>query len=251
MNIDVAFTPFEVQAVSKKVCIIVDVLRATSTLTVVMSKNPAELLLSPTVQKALAYASRQSIHPILCGERGGLPPQEFDYGISPREYLGQDFSGKTLVFTSGNSARAVMDVAIAPHVLLGSFLNAETVTQKAYDLALRDHLDILVVCAGTEEKFGLDDAYCSGYLISLLAGKIPGFEGFSLGDGGQAALGIYGYYHDPTKVLKECSSGRKIIEIGQEEDIDFLLSKSHFSTVPILLNKDFDETVESYFTLLT
>ncbi|MBF0410383.1 MAG: 2-phosphosulfolactate phosphatase [Candidatus Riflebacteria bacterium] len=251
MNIDVAFTPFEVQGVSKKVCLVVDVMRATSTLTILMSKKPAEVILSPTVQKAVSYASKQTAHPVLCGERAGTAPVGFDHGISPREYLDLDLSGKSIIFTSGNCARAVMDVAIAPHVLLGSFLNAEAVVQMAYQLSIRDSLDILVVCSGVEERFALDDAYCAGYIISLLAGSIPCSEEFSLGDGGQAALGIYGYYRDPAKVMRECLSGRYLAESGYSDDVEYLLQKSLYKTVPMLLNKNFDDENDAYFTILT
>ncbi|MFZ2955371.1 MAG: 2-phosphosulfolactate phosphatase [Candidatus Ozemobacteraceae bacterium] len=234
MLIDVAFTPSEVQAVSRKVCIVVDVMRATSTMAVIMSRKPGEVILTPTVQKAQRFASQQAVHPILCGERGYLPPEGFDYGNSPREFMDADLAGKTVVFTSSNGTRAIADVAIAPHVLLGSFLNSAAVVDKSLELACRESLDIMVVCAGREEKFALDDAWCAGFLISLLAGRIPSDEQFLLGDGGQAALGIFGYYRDPEKLFTKSGSGQAVAEAGLAEDIPFLLQQDRFSTVPVL-----------------
>ncbi|MBF0503416.1 MAG: 2-phosphosulfolactate phosphatase [Candidatus Riflebacteria bacterium] len=241
MNIDVAFTPSEVQAVSRKVCIVVDVVRATSTMAVIMSRKPGEVILTPTVQKAVKFASQQGVHPVLCGERGCLPPEGFDYGNSPREFVDADLTGKTVIFTSSNGTRAVADVAIAPHVLLGSFLNSAAVVDRALDCAFRDRLDIMVVCAGREEKFAIDDAWCAGYIISLLAGGIPADENFELGDGGQAALGIYGYYRDPEKLFTKSGSGKAVLEAGLIDDIPFLLQKDCFTTVPTLTRRSGNE----------
>jgi 2-phosphosulfolactate phosphatase len=232
--IDVAFTPSEVQDLSRKVCIVVDVIRSTSSLAVIMSRDPGRVVLTPTVQKAMKFASRQAVHPILCGERAGMAPEGFDFGNSPREFENASLTGRTVVFTSSNGTRAIGDVLMAPHVLLGSFLNASSVTQLALELAARDSLDILLVCAGREEKFAIDDAFCAGFLLSLLTGKITFDQEFSLGDGGQAALGIYGYYRDPERILTMSGSGKSIQSIGMAEDVPFLLQVDTFPTVPFL-----------------
>ncbi len=252
MNIDVAFTPAEVQALSNKVCIVVDVIRSTSSLAVIMSRKPGKVILTSTVQKATKFASKQSVHPLLCGERGGLPPEGFDFGNSPREYQKANLEGRTLVFTSSNGTRAIGDVSLAPHVLLGSLLNGTAVVEKALELACRVNYDILIVCAGREEKFAIDDAYCSGYLISSLVGSIPPEETFVLGEGGQAALAIYGYYRDPLRLMQNSGAGKSIIEIGLGDDIPFVLEKDTFPTVPHLLKeKETDNPQWGFVTFLS
>lgn len=251
MKIDVAFTSSEVQALSEKVCIVVDVIRSTSTLAIIMSRNPGKVILTPTIQKAVKFASQQSVHPLLCGERNGLPPEGFDHGNSPREYMDLNLKGRTIVFTSSNGTRAVADITIAPHVYLGSFLNASSVVAQALKSARTDGLDIQVVCAGREEKFALDDAFCAGYLVSLLAGRISSDEEFKLGDGGQGALGVYGYYRDPSRLFESCESGRALKEIGLEEDIAFLLQKDICDIVPKLIDSEKSPPEMGDFTLLT
>lgn len=235
--IDAAFTPGEVQSLSRKVCIVVDVIRSSSTLAVIMSRNPGQVILTPTVQKAQKFASQQKVHPVLCGERGGLPPEGFDYGNSPREYLNVDLSGKTVIFTSSNGTRAIADIAMAPHVLMGSFLNSSKVVEEALSIAQGNGLDIMVVCAGREEKFALDDAYCAGHLIARLAGSLGVDQPFTLADGGQAALAIWGYYRDPEKLLRQSGSGVEIEKIGLGEDLSFLTRLDTFSCVPSLINR--------------
>lgn len=249
MHIDVAFTPAEVQNIAAKVCLVVDVIRATSTLAVIASRRPDRLLITPTVQKAVKFAAQQAVHPVLCGERGGLAPEGFDYGNSPREFTDLDLTGKTVVFTSSNGARAIADVHLAPAVFLASFLNAGAAVEAALTRAYRDHLDVLVVCAGRDEKFAIDDAYCAGYLISLLLGLIPADKTFTLGEGGQAALALVGYFRDAEKLLRESGAGQAVIEIGLEEDIPFLLQKDLLNAVPTLQTRD-RSPVDYPFTLL-
>ncbi len=236
--IDAAFTPGEVQSLSRKVCIVVDVIRSSSTLAVIMSRNPHQVILTPTVQKALKYASQQKVHPVLCGERGGLPPEGFDHGNSPREYLNVDLTGKTVIFTSSNGTRAIADIAMAPHVLMGSFLNSSYVVEESLKLAQENGLDIVVVCAGREEKFALDDAYCAGHLIARLAGSLGVDQPFVLADGGQAALAMWGYYRDPERLLRQSGSGQDLEKIGLVDDLNFLTQLDTFSCVPSLVNRN-------------
>ena len=238
MQIDVAFTPSEVQALDNKVCIVVDVIRASSSLTVIASKHPKELILTTTIQKANKLASQLTVHPLLCGERKGLPPEGFDFGNSPAEYFKSELKGRTLIFTSSNGTRAIADLVIAARVYLGCFLNAAAVTQKAYDFATTHNKDILLVCAGREEKFAIDDAYCAGYLVSKIVSLIASDQEFSLGDGAQAALGIFGYYRDDKRLLEMSGAGKHVINIGLSDDITFLLQRDLINAVPELIQKN-------------
>ncbi len=249
MNIDVAFTPGEVQALASKVCIVIDVVRATSSLTVIMSKKPRKVVLTTTIQKATKFAAQQTIHPLLCGERKGVAPEGFDFGNSPRQYFDADLHDRILIFTSSNGTRAVADLVIAPHVYLGCFLNAAAVTQKAYSTANTNAMDILLVCAGREEKFAIDDAYCAGFLVSKLMSQISAQSTFELGDGAQAALGIYGYYRDDRRLLNMSGAGKAVTEIGLADDLTFLLQRDLFDCVPELIHKDFPEP-EHGFSIL-
>ncbi|MDN5278845.1 MAG: 2-phosphosulfolactate phosphatase [Clostridiales bacterium] len=249
MNIDVAFTPAEVQALASKVCIVVDVVRATSSLTVIMSRKPGKVILTTTIQKAAKFASQQTVHPLLCGERKGLPPEGFDFGNSPLTYSKAELDGRVIIFTSSNGTRAVADLVMAPHVYLGCFLNAAAVVKKALETAKTAGYDILIVCAGREEKFAIDDAYCAGYLLSQIMASLTADTSFELGDGGQAALGIFGYYRDTKKLLEMSGAGKAVMSIGLEEDLNFLMQKNLYDCVPELIKKDFPEP-ENGFSLL-
>jgi 2-phosphosulfolactate phosphatase len=164
-------------------------------------------------------------------------------------YSKADLKGRSIVFTSSNGTRAIADLVMAPHVFLGCFLNAAAVVSKALQTARTGNFDILVVCAGREEKFAIDDAYCAGYLVSQIMASLSSDCDFALGDGGQAALGIYGYYRDTRKLLEMSGAGRAVIEIGLEDDLNFLMQRDLFHVVPELIKKDFPEP-EHGFSLL-
>ena len=250
MQIDVAFTPGEVQALSNKVCVVIDVIRATSSLTVIMSKKPQKVILTTTIGKASKFASQQTVHPLLCGERKGLPPEGFDFGNSPEEYSKAEIEDRILIFTSSNGTRAVADLVLAPNVYLGCFLNASAVIKKALASANQKGMDILFVCAGREEKFAIDDAYCAGFLVSKLIAELSASTAFELADGGQAALGIYGYYRDPKRLFEMSGAGKAVIDIGLKDDLTFLMQKDLYSCVPELIKKENPEP-EFGFSLLT
>lgn len=249
MIIDVAFTPTEVQALSNKICIVIDVIRATSSLSVIMSKKPEKVVLATTIQKATKFASQQKVHPLLCGERNGKPPEGFDFGNSPLEYSKANLEGKAIIFTSSNGTRAIAEIMIAPYVYLGSFLNVSAVVKKSLAKANALGMDILLVCSGREEKFAVDDAYCAGYFVSQLIASVSSDTEFVLGDGGQAALGIYGYYRDPMRLLEMSGAGKAVIEIGLKDDLSFLVQKDLYGCVPELINKR-NEEPEYGFSLL-
>lgn len=250
LHIDVAFTPVEVHELARKVTIVIDLVRATSTLTVMMSRRPGRVMVAPTIQKAMKYVAQQRVHPLLCGERGGRRPEGFDHGNSPREYEELNLEGRDIVFTSSNGARAILEVAaLSPKVLLGSLLNATAVTASALRSAREGGFDLLLVCAGQEERFALDDAWCAGLLISKLVGQFDPGEEFTLGDGGQAALGIMGYYRDPLRLIQQTRSGKLVQEIGLDDDLPFLLQTDRFEAVPRLAARDRSPT-PGEFTVL-
>lgn len=249
MKIDVAFTPTEVQALSNKICVVIDVVRATSSLAIILSKKPAKVVLATTIQKATKFASQLTVHPLLCGERNTKPPKGFDFGNSPVEYSKANLTDKTIIFTSSNGTRAIAEIMIAPYVYLGSFLNASAVVQKTIQKANALDMDILLVCAGREEKFAVDDAYCAGFFISQLISSLSSETNFELADGGQAALGIYGYYRDPLRLIEMSGAGKALIEIGLKDDLAFLVQKDLYNCVPELINKNNAEP-ETGFSLL-
>jgi 2-phosphosulfolactate phosphatase len=160
--VHVAFTPEE--AVSAPVGVVVDVLRATSTIAQALASGYRRVLCCADVDEARAL--RESLgEGLLGGERSAVRIPGFDVGASPREFL--QARAETLILSTTNGTRAVLAAAAAcEEVLLGSLLNLDAVA--AASRARRT--DVAVVCAGFQGAFALDDAYCAGRIVELLPG---------------------------------------------------------------------------------
>ncbi len=151
--------------------VVIDVLRATTTLTVALANGARRV--EPVAGPAQALAARaREPGALLCGERGGLKIPGFDLGNSPEEYGAAAVTGRTLVFASTNGSRAMLACAGCGTRLLGAFVNASAVVDS---LAGRKH--VLLACAGKEGRFGLEDAACAGWLCRALEARGARIEG--------------------------------------------------------------------------
>jgi 2-phosphosulfolactate phosphatase len=161
MRCHVAFTPDEV--LEAPVAVVVDVLRATSTIVQALASGYRRVYCCREVEDALGLRERLG-EGLLGGERSAVRIEGFDLGASPREV--QEPRGETLIYSTTNGTRAVLAAASAcPEVILGSLLNLSAVAA-----AVRD--DCVVVCAGFQGQFALDDAYCAGRIVSLLGADV-------------------------------------------------------------------------------
>jgi len=99
---------------------------------------------------------------LLGGERGGERLPGFPHGNSPLEYTQEVVTGKVLVLTTTNGTRAIRRAARDASVLFtGSLLNARAVARELRRL----QVDAVLVCAGTNGHFSLEDALAAGVVI--------------------------------------------------------------------------------------
>jgi 2-phosphosulfolactate phosphatase len=161
MRVHVAFTPDEV--LEAPVAVVVDVMRATSTIAQALASGYRRVYCCREVEDALALREKLG-EGLLGGERNAVKIEGFDLGASPREVL--EPRGETLIYSTTNGTRAVLAAAAAGReVLLGSLLNLSSVAA-----AVRE--DCVIVCAGFQGRFALDDAYCAGRIVGLLGGEV-------------------------------------------------------------------------------
>ena len=161
MPVHVVFTPAE--AAPADVGIVVDVLRATSTIAQALASGYERVLCCAEIEDALALRAELP-DSLLGGERKAVRIEGLDVGASPREFL--EPRAKNLILSTTNGTRAILDSAEkCEHVLLGSLLNLSAVA------AAGDSDDVVVVCAGFQGGFALDDAYCAGRIVQLLSGE--------------------------------------------------------------------------------
>lgn len=142
--------------------VIVDVLRATTTLTAALANGARGVLPASSPEEAFALRQR---HPaaLVCGERDGRRVEGFDLGNSPFEYSAAAVTGRTLIFASTNGSIAMRRAVGARRRLLAAFVNASAVVA-----ALGREREVTIVCAGKLGRFSLEDTLLAGWLCARL-----------------------------------------------------------------------------------
>jgi 2-phosphosulfolactate phosphatase len=215
VRVHVAFTPREAERVPTAV--VVDVLRATSTIVQALDAGYRRVLCCAEIEDALALRERLG-EGVLAGERLTVHVPGFDLGNSPREFL--EPRGETLILSTTNGTRAI--VAAAAHadtVLVGSLLNLEAVAAAARERGG----DVEIVCAGVEGRFTLDDAYCAGRIARLVGGERS--------DAAEAAVRLAGSFASPLEGLR-ASENPFHEQLG--EDLEWCARESVLAVVPRL-----------------
>ena len=222
MRVEVVFTPDEAGAAPT--ALVIDVIRATSTICQALASGYERVFCVGEVEEARAL--RGSLEEgVLGGERNAMPIPGFDLGNSPREYVGAPASS-TLVLSTTNGTRAVVTAAQrCERVYIASLLNLEAVVGAARDVGD----DVVVVCAGVQGTLALDDAFVAGRIVELL--------GRERTDAAEAAARLAATWSGPEEALRASKSGRNLIENAPhlEPDIPFCARESVLDVVPRLV----------------
>jgi 2-phosphosulfolactate phosphatase len=215
MRVDVAFTPDE--AAEAPTAVVVDVLRATSTIAQALAAGYERVVCTAEVEDARSLRSELP-ESLVGGERNAIRIEGFDVGASPREFL--EPRGKTLILSTTNGTRTILAAAArSSTVLLGSLLNLAAAAHAAAEAGE----DVVVLCAGFKGAFALDDAYCAGRIVQLLGGDRT--------DAAIAAALIAESY--PT--AHEALNARTYGPPGLEDDIAFCARENVLEAVPRLV----------------
>jgi len=210
--VDVAFTPAE--RVSAPVAIVVDVLRATSTMAQALAGGYRRVLCCAEIEEARSLRAELP-NALVGGERKAVRIEGFDVGASPREFL--EARAETLILTTTNGTRTILTAAEAcEEVLLGSLLNLDAVVRAV----LERGRDVVVVCAGFQAAFAIDDAYCAGRIVQLVGAERT--------DAAIAAELVARAFPDAWTGLTARTYGPP----GLDEDIRFCAQESVLDVVP-------------------
>jgi 2-phosphosulfolactate phosphatase len=216
VRVHVAFTPAE--AAAAPTGIVVDVLRATSTIAQALSSGYRHVLCCSEVEEAEALR-RKLGSVVLAGERRCLRIPGFDLGNSPREFL--EPGGKTVVLTTTNGTRALVTATErCERVVAASLLNLDAVVADARGTGA----DVAVFCAGVRGAFTIDDAYCAGRIVERLGGEPT--------DAAAAAIRIASSFGTPEEGLRASQSARNLVAAGLEEDIEYCVRESVLTVIP-------------------
>jgi|SRR5579859_404669 len=268
--VDVLLTPGELSSGLKggaaAVAIVIDVIRATTTLSVVFDCGCARVLVAGDIPEARAFMAGHPGMYLLAGESGGLRPPGFDFGNSPVELAAANLAGRELVFCTTNGTRALHACAGARTILAGALRNAEAVCRVALGRVAAPPVtppappdqareaappetasearvepeeraaDLVIVCSGRLGRPAVDDTLCAGVLLDHLARLVPRY-GYTLQmrDGARLARAVSAGTPAIADLLRASAAGQAVVKVGLEPDLALCAAVDASQSVPLVV----------------
>jgi 2-phosphosulfolactate phosphatase len=218
MRIDTYFTVAEVDpaSIGDGTVVVIDVVGATTTIIEALANGARAIYPTSTTEEAVKLAASLGREDtLLCGERRGRKIEGFDLGNSPQEFSAEVVHDKKLVMSTSNGTRALTVGQEASRILPCAFTNLGAV---AAAVSVDERL--VLICAGQNDRFGLDDALCAGHLVQRIMKAEEGRVEYELNDAAQAARALAGFRKPTRKFLGATAGGAALVEIGMGDDLD-------------------------------
>jgi len=228
-------------ALADSVVVVIDVLRATSSICQAIASGAAEVMPFLEIDKAVAAANRLGReNVVLGGERKGGRIDGFDLGNSPRDYTPAAVGGRSVLITTTNGTRALAHAREARRVLVGAIVNLSAVVA-----SIKDEPRIDILCAGTDGKETGEDILAAGGMVDQLC-KLPSAHDWQLNDAAVAARRDWAFVVEKAQVagrplaeqlaieLRETPGGRNLIGIGLDADLVDCAELDRLKIVPEL-----------------
>ena len=233
MKLNVFLSPFTVDELyfTGKTTVVIDVLRATSTIITAINNGAKEVVPVASVEFAVKVSGGMFGGQILLGgERNTKKIEGFALGNSPSEYSKKIVDGKSIVFYTTNGTKSIVKAKYSENLYICSFHNVSAVVKHIMTL----NTDVEIVCAGRNNFFSIEDSICAGMLISKIK-KVK--EDSYLNDSGVAVLTLYEKYgSNLIKMLRESDHGKILIENGFEADLEYCSIIDMLDVIPVYTN---------------
>jgi len=234
MHIDLCPTADSVENfdLGSSTAIVIDVLRATSCIVTALAQGCKSVIPVYTPDDAFKLKRQLTGNVILGGERKSVKIPGFDLGNSPLEYLKTSLESKKLIITTTNGTKAIKNASSAKNLFVASIINAKATANRALIL----NQPTVLVCAGTKDKFSLDDILAAGLIVDELIGLSPSLK---LTDLALTAQSMYKNFAPSILAgLKKSFHGKELVAMGLEKDLVFCCQENKYSLIAEYLNKE-------------
>jgi 2-phosphosulfolactate phosphatase len=233
MKINVTLSPLFTDELyfSGKTTVVIDVLRATTTIVTALNNKAREIIPVNSIEFAMKVSGDAfGGQTLLGGERNTKKIEGFKLGNSPLEYTHEVIGGKSVILFTTNGSKAIVKAKYSELLLICSFINVLSV---ASHLAILDK-DIEIVCSGRNNNFSLEDTVCAGRLISEIKRLNKNVE---LTDPAKASNILSDIYsRNIIKMLNECEHGKLLIDNGFKDDLDYCAEIGSITSIPYYTN---------------
>ena len=236
MKIDVYFTPLGLNAgdLSGRGVVVVDVLRATTSIVTALANGAKAVVPAATSEEAVRLtANLEKNGYVLAGERKSLKIEGFALGNSPREMTAEAVGGKTIYMSTTNGTPALVAVQGGEPVLVAAAVNFSAVAERARGL-FEERGDLVIVCAGREKQFALEDGYVAGRLVKAVR---KGRRKIALNDAATVVLDLPSRFPNWAAALGASEAARELRAADLGEDVTFSAKADRFTVVPSIVDR--------------
>ena len=213
--------------VSSSIVVIIDVLRATSTIAAALHNGAKSIIPVDSVAECIKLGKQMEV--ITAGERDGQIAEGLEYGNSPFTYPAEFINGKTLVLTTTNGTKLI-HMALAENakgIITGSFSNLSAVCKYITE----QNQNVILACAAWKDRVNLEDTLFAGVVINRIKDK------FSINcDSSKIAETLYmEAREDLYEFMKknDASHYHRLMNFGLEKDIRYCLTIDNHNVLPM------------------
>jgi 2-phosphosulfolactate phosphatase len=234
VEVDVALVPAAARRDDPAVFVVVDEIRASTTLATLLEIGCPTIHVEGSLVSARRRARETSS--LLVGERHLRRPPGFDYANSPTVLRRADLGGREVVLSTTNGTAILGQLGGHRHVLVGCLRNARACAAAAVRLAIAERTDIRIVCAGRLRRFVLEDAVAAGAIVTRILETVPPPRvSLDATDAARAAMSLVTAYPDTLAALEASDGGRTLHAIGEAEDLPYCAELDMTDVVPALV----------------
>ena len=213
--------------VSSSIVVIIDILRATSTIATALYNGAKSIIPVDSVAECIKLGKQMNV--ITAGERDGKIADGLKYGNTPLQYQPEFIKGKTLVLTTTNGTR-LLHMALAEGaqgIITGSFCNLSAVC----DYLAVQNKNVILACAAWKDRVNIEDTLFAGAVISRIKNNFhQNCDASQIAETlyHQAKSDLFGFMRD-----KNASHYRRLMGYNLEEDIKFCLTTDNANTLVV------------------
>lgn len=227
-HLEVCFSPslLPLYDISGSIVVIIDVLRATSTICTILYNGASCVIPVASVEECIRKGKEQGA--ITAGERDGKIAAGLEHGNSPLEYPRELVENKTVILTTTNGTRLLHKASAAKQIITGSFPNISAVCQ----YLKQQPFPVVLGCAGWKDRINLEDTIFAGAVVHQIK------DHFNMEcDSALAAETLYLHHcHDLYAIVKRSSHYRRLGQFGLEKDIRYCITPDIAPALPVLEN---------------
>jgi len=238
MKIDVYYTPLGLTAgdLTGRAVVVIDVLRATSTIVSALAAGAKAIVPAASSEEVVRLTSNLEKNGIvLAGERRLVKIEGFNLGNSPREMTKETVGGKTVFLATTNGTPALVAAQGGDPVLVAAALNFSAVAERARNL-FTERGDLVIICAGRDKQFALEDAYTAGRLIKAVKKGVPPKK-LTLNDAAQVSLDLAAQQGGWQDALGASDAARMLGDAGLGDDVKYCANPDRLSIVPVYADR--------------